>query len=96
MVTDMTTHLYCNECQAIARELGQAYSDAWVSGDQTFRDAWTATYRLIGGVEQDAVRAEELSPAAPIRDPLRINRALFRKLAHEARSGHKIPPAAEP
>jgi len=80
----------CEECEAIARELGKAYADAWTSCDQASRDAWTATYSLIGGTEEDAERAEALVPAARFRHPLRINRALHRKFAHEARSAHKV------
>ena len=60
------------------------------SSDEESRDAWIATYKLIGGTEEDSVRAEQLVSAAQFRDPLRINQALSRKLAHEARSGHKV------
>jgi hypothetical protein len=80
----------CSECEAIAQEIREAYVDAWISADQASRDALIATYQLMGGTEQDAERAEELIPRARFRDPLRINRALQRKFAHEARSGHKI------
>jgi len=80
----------CEECKAIAQELSEAYADAWASSDQASRDAWTATYRLIGGTEEDAERAEALVPAARFRDPSRINRALHNKFAHQARSGHRI------
>ena len=100
----MKNHRWCKECQAIAREIGEAYSDAWAFGGQAFRDAWIATHNLIGnrignrigGTEEDAGRAEELLSTSPCRDPLRINRALHRKLAHEARSGQHISLAAEP
>ncbi len=80
----------CKRCAAIAQELREAYADAGISSDQESRDAWIAIYRLIGGTEEDALRAEELSPAAQFREPLRINRAIHRKFAHEARSGHKV------
>src|ERR1700724_1697985 len=92
----MKTHRCCEDRQAIAREIGEAYSDAWAFGGQAFRDAWMATQNLIGGTEEDAGRAEELLFTSPCRDPLRINRALHRKLAHEARSGQHISLAAEP
>jgi len=29
----------CEECEAIAQELGEAYADAWTSSDQPSRDA---------------------------------------------------------
>jgi len=86
----MDTRARCEECVAIAQEFGEAYADAWISGDQAFRDAWLATYNLIGGTEEDAERAEALASPAGSPRPLRINRALLRKFAHEARSGHKI------
>ncbi len=81
----------CDECEAIAQELSEAYEDAWLSGDEAFRDGWAATYKLIGGTEDDVAEAEALLPTARLREvPLRINRAIERKFAHEARSGHKI------
>jgi|ERR1700693_2992017 hypothetical protein len=91
----MSNHVSCDECEDIAREIAEAYRDAWISGDQAFRDAWVATYQLIGGTEEDASRTQELVSAAHVRNPLRINRVLHRKLAHEARSGHKIPLPAQ-
>ncbi len=81
----------CDECEAIAQELSEAYGDAWLSGDKTFREGWVATYKMIGGTENDLAHAEALLPVAlPRKDPLRINRAIQRKLVHEVRSGHKI------
>jgi formiminotetrahydrofolate cyclodeaminase len=80
----------CKECEAIALELRDAYADAWISSDEESREAWIATYKLIGGTEEDAIRAKELASAAQFRDPLRINQVFLRKLAHEARSGHKV------
>ncbi len=88
----MNNRVCCHECMAIARELGEAHSDAWTSSDKASRDAWLATYKLIGGTEEDVARAEELIPFARLQDPLRINRPLLKKFAHEARSGHKIVP----
>jgi hypothetical protein len=62
----MNNLLTCKECEAIALELREAYADAWISSDQESRDAWIATYKLIGGTEEDAVRAEELVSSAQI------------------------------
>ena len=86
----MNNFAACKECEAIALELREACADAWISSDEESRDAWIATYKLIGGTEEDSVRAEQLVSAAQFRDPLRINQALRRKFAHEARSGHKV------
>ena len=86
----MVTRTRCEECVAVAQELGEAYADAWISCDQAFREAWLATYNLIGGTEEDLERAEALASPAGSQRHLRINRALLRKFAHEARSGHKI------
>jgi len=89
-VAKMNNFAACKECEAIALELREACADAWISSDEESRDAWIATYKLIGGTEEDAVRAEELVAAAQFLEPLRINRALEKKFAHEARSGHKV------
>jgi len=80
----------CMECEAIAQELREAYAEAWTSSDQASKDAWIATYKMIGGTDDDAVRAEELVSAAKSREPRRINQVLCRKFAHEVRSGHKV------
>jgi hypothetical protein len=87
----MNPRASCDECEAIEQELREAYADAWISSDQASRDALAAIHKLMGGTEEDAERAEALIPNARFEDPLRINRALHRKFAHEARSGHKIP-----
>jgi hypothetical protein len=81
----------CNECTAIAQELREAYADAWDSSAQTSKDAWVATYEMIGGTEDDATRAEQLVREAHIPNAPRIKQALLKKFAHEARSGHKVP-----
>jgi hypothetical protein len=86
----MDKYARCGECQAIAKELGEAYADAWDSSDRRTREAWDAIYKLIGGTEEDAERAEQLAPTAVFREPLRINGALQTKFAHEARVGHKV------
>ena len=86
----MNNRASCHECEAIARELGEAYAEAWISCDQASRDAWVAMYQLVGGTEEDLLRAEELISHARFQDLRRLHRALRRKLVHEARSGHKI------
>jgi len=86
----MGSHTTCDECQAITRELREAYADAWTSSDRASRDALAAIHKMMGGTEEDAERAEALIPRARFRDAPRISRALKRKLAHEARSGHKV------
>jgi uncharacterized Zn finger protein len=90
IVAKINNLVTCKECGEIALELRGAYVDAWISSDQESKDAWIAAYKLIGGTEEDAVRAEELVTSAKFRDPLRINQAIRRKFAHEARSGHKV------
>jgi hypothetical protein len=84
----MNNFAACKECEAIALELREAYADAWISSDEESRDAWIATYKLIGGTEEDAVRAEQLAPSAEFSEPLRINRAIHRKFAHDAFWAH--------
>jgi hypothetical protein len=83
----------CSECEAIAQELGEAYAETWIAADQPSRDAWLAMRSLIGGSEDDVVRAQETIPGARFREPLRISQALRRKLSHEARTGHKVASA---
>ena len=82
-------HTTCNECEAIRQELRDAYAEAWISADQATREAWVATYRLIGGTEEDAARAEELIPKAEFRERLRIRKAVEKMFAHVGQSGHK-------
>jgi hypothetical protein len=83
----------CSECEAIAQELGEACAETWNAADQPSRVAWLAMRSLIGGCEDDVVRAEETIPKARFREPLRINQALQRKLSQEARTGHKVASA---
>jgi len=80
----------CQDCDAIAQELGEAYVEAFILADEATRDARLAIYEMIGGTEEDATRAGELMPRARFRNALEVNRALMRKFAHEARAGHKI------
>jgi cytosine/adenosine deaminase-related metal-dependent hydrolase len=93
----------CEECRALAQELRDAYEDAWASSDQPTRDAWRATYKMIGGTEEDVQRAEKLleALAREERYSARIPPGFFprfpkcsntcRKMAvHFARTGHNV------
>jgi hypothetical protein len=84
----MNDSVSCDECQAIRRELAEAYTEEWASSDQATRDAWDAIYKLIGGTEDDAERVEELLPKATFRDRARMTLALRRAFVHKARAGH--------
>jgi hypothetical protein len=97
----MGSHKTCVECEAIARELEEVYSEACASSDQRTRDAAVAVHRLKGETAEDAERAEETSARAWVEhippliegrfeEPVRVNRALYRKFMHEARTGHRI------
>jgi hypothetical protein len=79
----------CQECLAIARVLHEVYADAWISGDQAFREAWIATYQLIGGTEEDFTRAEGMALFPVSAESKKIDRALLNKFAHQAHSGHQ-------
>ena len=91
----MENRWQCSECAAITAELAQAYTEAWSSGNQDFRDSWLATYKMIGETEDDFARAEELPSFPASHASERINRAFLEKFAHEARSGHRIVLSAE-
>jgi len=96
----------CHECRSIAEEIAAAYADLWVSSDRRFKDAWIATYKMIGGTEEDFTRAEEiLGPFRAASLPqlnfasdetmygtvsARIREAIMRKCEHQALTGHKI------
>ena len=54
-------------CEPIARELGEAYADAWAPSDQESREAWTAIHKLKGGTEEDVVHAEEIAARAEVK-----------------------------
>jgi hypothetical protein len=62
----------CNECEAIAQELRDLFANAWDSSDEVSKDAWIATYKMIGGTDAEVIRAEELIPASQIRESSRI------------------------
>lgn len=96
----------CHECEMIAREIATAYADAWASSYRKFKDAWIATYKMIGGTEEDAAHAEEILSgfrADPFRQlgpanhegtaevgPARIREAIMRKYEHQTLTGHTI------
>lgn len=85
----MSSSPSCAECEAIARELGEAYLKAWSASDRGTQAAWSAIYKMIGGTETDVERAEELlREAKPVS--LNVSRILRRKFQHEARTGHKL------
>ncbi len=64
MVDRRSGEIESEECQAIARELGESLAEAWFFTDQQGKDAWLAVYKMIGGTEEDVQRAEELAPKA--------------------------------
>jgi hypothetical protein len=96
----------CQQCRIIAEEIAAVYADSWASSDQKFKDAWIAIYKMIGGTEEDAARAEEILSglrADPFRQlrlaldqssaevgPARIREAIMRKYKHQALTGHTI------
>ena len=80
---------------AIARELTATYEETWLSSDQNFRDAWLARNNLIGGTEDDVLRAEALFAKSRFNSSPKIGIAVGKKLIHEALTGHRVPrPAA--
>jgi acyl-CoA hydrolase len=106
--TGMESSPPCSECRAIARELAEAYAEAWDSADPHARRAWTAIIKMRS--EEDAQRAEELLRSMPPRSDLRaaaefnevrrlrklqntpIMLALNKKYSHESRTGHRVNP----
>jgi hypothetical protein len=81
----------CEECVAIARELDETHQETWLSSDQDFRDAWLARNNLIGGTEDDVLRAEALFPKARSHRSPKIGIAVGKKLIHEVLTGHRVP-----
>jgi hypothetical protein len=81
----------CDECVAIVRELTETYEEAWLTSDQDLRDAWLARNSLIGGTEDDVLRAEALFPKARSSGSPKISIAVGKKLIHEALTGHRVP-----
>jgi hypothetical protein len=81
----------CGECYAIAREIADAYAEAWLSADDKFKAAWIARNRLIGGTEDDFLRAEELSrQVKSAAGSAKIGNAIVKMHAHQARTGHRV------
>jgi hypothetical protein len=91
----------CHECRALAEDLRDAYADA--CSDPAVRDAQLATRKMIGGSEEDALRAEELLKALPPTERYEAGipqglslvnpklREVFRNMAlHFARTGHSV------
>jgi hypothetical protein len=64
--------MFCAECEAIAKELSEVYADAWASSDEETKEAWLAVYGMIGGTEDDAEKAEELTRGVPFPEPLGV------------------------
>jgi hypothetical protein len=62
-----------------------------LSSDRDFRDAWLARNNLIGGTEDDVVRAEALFPKARWNSSRKVGIAVGKKLIHEALTGHRVP-----
>jgi len=83
----------CHECRSIAEEIAAAYADLWVSSDRRFKDAWIATYKMIGGTER-AASLPQLNFASDETMygtvSARIREAIMRKYEHQALTGHKI------
>jgi hypothetical protein len=83
----------CDECLKIREELRGAVADAWLSADQKTKDARVAMYRMIGGTEADAERAEQLlapfvrGPESMVQN--RVHAIMSRMSLHAAQSGHK-------
>ena len=98
----MEIPLTCSECQAIVRELAEAYAEAWDAADPGTQQAWSACQKMIGGTEEDVQRAEELTrripPRANFDDQYLLGlqrtplfRAWQKKYAHESRTRHTVP-----
>src|ERR1700743_387246 len=78
----------CEECAAMPQELTETYEESWFASDQPFRDAWLARNNLIGGTEDDVLRAEALFPKARSHRSPKIGIAVGKKLIHEALIGY--------
>jgi hypothetical protein len=88
----MEQNLTCNQCDAIAHELSDAYTNAWDSAGERTREAWAEFYKLIISASEQANHPEKLDPPrAHLKHSLRINRAFENKFYHEAKTRHKIP-----
>ncbi len=83
----------CRVCQAIAREINEKITETYAQ-NQTAADA---LYKLIGGTEEDAQRAEELVPRYKYDSdsgfppqPQGLMRAVAKSYEHAALTGHKL------
>ncbi len=94
----MTNANPCEECQAIARELGDRFAEMPRKLRDQYRAACEAFWRMIGGTEEDAERAEgmvgEFRQSA-WSDPLEgrhsgIQKAFRRMVMHRFRTGHWV------
>ena len=85
------TPVDCRECREIADEIIRSYEEAWGSADQSLLDAWEARNNLIGGTEEDVLRAEELFSKIKPNTSAAIGLAILRKFAHEGMTGHRVP-----
>lgn len=78
----------CAECFDIGRELADAYAEAW----ERNRPSAEAIRRLIGGTEEDAVRADGLLSAfryGPVSEMTERSNALLN--VHGYHSGAGLP-----
>jgi hypothetical protein len=83
----------CNVCQATAREINAAIAEVYARN----QPAADALYKLIGGTEEDARRADELvaayrydSDAGFPSPPDGLMRAIGKSYEHAALTGHKL------
>jgi len=85
----------CEECRAILRD----YRSAWralagemgqsrLASDPEFRQDWLQARKLR--TEEDVTLAEEVFPAIQFKSSPVVRLAIWRKFAHEARTGHKV------
>ena len=83
--------MFCAECEAITTELGEVYAEAWFSCDEKTKEIWLAVYGMIGGTEDNAEKAEEVTRGLELPGrgytgfpkANRIGQVLQRKFAHE-------------
>ena len=101
MMGAMGTIAPCEECQAILMEYEKACLDFWLNASEETRDACRAIRQLVtGGTEADVAHAQQLLPPfktfeSPVNadatmGPSRIGPLLYRKVQHEARTGHHV------
>jgi hypothetical protein len=95
----MTNATPCEECQAIAEELRNAFAEMPPRLKDEYRADGEAFRRMIGGTEEDVERAEGMagefrqsgwSDRPEGRYP-RIQKAFRRMVMHRFRTGHGVP-----